>query len=227
MGYGVRAIVGAWLLSACLCGAAKAQSFGGWLPFRDDEKETFVTPPTSLGASTATRPTPGAIADSAPTARTTSPNLTPPALPSQAASGGTAPPTTAMAPDSRTSFFPSFAWPEFQMPYFPKPRLPFLPEKQDVEQARNAWVQPNPEPAAPSPWQAVTTGAARVKASTANAWHKTVDLLTPGRDEDERTPTRVAQREPSLWSRMFSTESTERQGPQTVPEWMAQERINP
>jgi hypothetical protein len=216
--------VGALLGTLVLNANVRAQSFGGWLPFRDDKKESVVRPPTSLGASSAGK-TADDVRSGGAQSTTTPPKSDVP--PSQVASGGTPPATNRILPEKEPSFFPGFAWPEFQMPYFPKPRMPSLPGKQELDQARNTWVEPSPEPAKPSPWQAVNMGATRVKESSANAWHKTVDLLTPGSDDTPPARTRVAQREPSLWNRWFSSGETEREGPQTVPEWMAQERIKP
>jgi hypothetical protein len=221
-----RAIVGALLVTGLSCEAARSQSFAGWLPFRDDEKETFVKPPSSLGASAAEAPAKsvsasgGATGTSAATQRGGTD-----VAPAQVASGGTPPARTAMVPEEQSSYFPSFSWPQMQMPYFPRPQWLSTPSKQEAVQARNTWVEPNPEPAKPSPWQAVTSGATQVKQSTANAWHKTVDMLTPGGEPEPRA--RVAQKEPSIWSRMFSSETEKPEGPQTVTEWMAQDRVKP
>jgi hypothetical protein len=134
------------------------------------------------------------------------------------------PPLSADAAE-QSPFFPSpfanFHWPEF-------PTLPLRPGKAEAEEARNAWIERNPDPARPSPWQAVTSGAHRVRDSTKAAWRKTVDVLTPG--EPPTTPPRLAERnhEPSFWSRMFPGETQKApEGPRTVNEWMGQERLKP
>jgi hypothetical protein len=147
----------------------------------------------------------------------------PPASPSAAQS----PPTTTDAPD-RAPFFPSpfahFRWPEFTMP---KPQLPRTPGQAEADKARNAWVENSPDPARPSPWQAVTQGANRVGQSTKAAWRKTVDVLTPG-EPTTAPPPRVAERnaQPSFWRRMFpGGDQQPTEGPRTVNEWMGQERL--
>jgi hypothetical protein len=71
-------------------------------------------------------------------------------------------------------------------------------------------------------------GAVRVRNNTKNAWDRTVDVLTPGSSSTSTSArSSIAQRQarPSFWKRMTSGE--EKKGPETVPEWMAQERLNP
>lgn len=87
---------------------------------------------------------------------------------------------------------------------------------------RNTWAQ---QPASsttleekPSAWQSMTDG-------TKSAWHKTVDWVTPG-DSATEAPVVAAETRPSWWARMWGAEE-ESQGPQTVTEWMAQDRIDP
>jgi hypothetical protein len=123
--------------------------------------------------------------------------------------------------------FANWKWPEFQMPEvtLPRPQFPrpqWLFGKQEVEAARNTWMQTNPEPEQPSPLQTVTDGARRLRESTRTAWRKTVDIFSPGEDT-----TRVAQREPqpSFWSRLFAPAPPKT--PATVAEWMAQDRPKP
>ena len=71
-------------------------------------------------------------------------------------------------------------------------------------------------------------GARHVGQRTRAAWGKTVDAITPGGSSDS-TSSRVARREdrPPLWKRMFGSEEQQPEGPQTVTEWMAQERVDP
>jgi hypothetical protein len=125
------------------------------------------------------------------------------------------------------------SWPRIHMPEFslPKPHLPrpqLWPSEPEVNEARNAWVQDNPNPNRPSPLQAVKQGAQRVGDSTRRAWHKTVDVLTPG-DPPNSTSSRIARRDvkPPFWKRMFGADETQSQSPRTVTEWMAQERLDP
>jgi hypothetical protein len=86
---------------------------------------------------------------------------------------------------------------------------------------RNAWAQ---QPAsaktqAPSssPWKSLADG-------TRSAWHKTVDYVSPS----ATTPAASVAREPheSWWHRMWGSDEKQ-QGPQTVTEWMAQDRLDP
>lgn len=228
-----RVIVIAILMSGSQCDVAPAQGPFGWLPFREKEKETFVYPPSSLGAGAVNASEGTTPATSTATAATEQLAPITPVTPAQSTAGSlppTAPPAT--GPAERTSFLPTFAWPKFQMPYFPKPqmpRAPFLPGKPEMEQTRNTWVAPGSDPTKPSPWQAVTTGASRVGQSTKGAWRKTVDVLTPGSSSTPPEQPRVAQRDsqPSLWNRMFSPGPPKKEGPQTVTEWMGQDRIRP
>lgn len=75
----------------------------------------------------------------------------------------------------------------------------------------------------------MSSGAHKVSEGTKAAWHKTVDVLTPGEDP-KKPPARVAKRdtEPSLWGRMMpGAEAKQPEGPRTVTEWMGQERLKP
>lgn len=127
---------------------------------------------------------------------------------------------------------PQFHMPEFHVPTYdlPTPRMPrphFGSEKAPVDEARNAWTQTSPEPEQASPWQVVTESAQRLGRSTRNAWNRTVDVLTPSAFKADNEPGHaVAQRDP-LWKRILGVESQEPEGPRTVTEWMAQERLDP
>lgn len=90
------------------------------------------------------------------------------------------------------------------------------------QRPKNTWAQ---QPASntstenpPSPWKAMSD-------STRSAWHKTVDMVTPG-DSATEAPVVASDTSPSWWARMWGAEE-EAQGPQTVTEWMAQDRIDP
>jgi hypothetical protein len=122
------------------------------------------------------------------------------------------------------------SWPRIHMPEFslPKPRLPrpqIWPSEKQANEARNAWVQENPDPSRPSPLQAAKQSAQRVGDSTRSAWRKTVDVLTPGNASAESS-SRIARREikPPFWKRTWGAQDP---GPRTIPEWMAQERLDP
>jgi hypothetical protein len=94
--------------------------------------------------------------------------------------------------------------------------------------ARNSWVEKSPEFKDPSPLDAMNDRARRIGQSTRAAWDKTVDALTPS-DGPDANSSRVARRDngPPFWKRMFGNEPPQTQGPQTVTEWMAQERVDP
>jgi hypothetical protein len=87
---------------------------------------------------------------------------------------------------------------------------------------KNTWAQ---QPASsttidnnPSAWKSMTNG-------TKSAWHKTVDWVTPC-DSASEAPVVADDTLPSWWASMWGAED-ESQGPQTVTEWMAQDRIDP
>jgi hypothetical protein len=78
--------------------------------------------------------------------------------------------------------------------------------------------------------QSVKDGAKRFGQSTRDAWDRTVDALTPGdKSQPADASSRVARRDqPSMWQRMFGTdEPAKKEGPQTVTEFMAQDRVIP
>jgi hypothetical protein len=113
----------------------------------------------------------------------------------------------------------------------PKPRLPrpqLWPRKSEVDSARNAWAENSTDPMRPSPLQAAKDGVRRVGDSTRTAWRKTVDALTPGNAAADQS-SRIAGRDsrPPLWKRMFAADQPQPQGPRTVTEWMAQDRLDP
>jgi hypothetical protein len=76
--------------------------------------------------------------------------------------------------------------------------------------------------------QTMSNGARRVGQRTRAAWHRTVDALTPGEQPQPSDPSsRVARRDDrTVWQRMFGADE-QPQGPQTVGEFIAQERIDP
>jgi len=103
----------------------------------------------------------------------------------------------------------------------PKPRRDPFGKPSLRPRPRNAWAQPPAGATAatpgPSAWDKVTE-------STRSAWHKTVAFVTPG----DAAGTSVANNQPrdSWWHCMWSS-NEEAEGPQTVTEWMAQDRLDP
>lgn len=59
--------------------------------------------------------------------------------------------------------------------------------------------------------------------STRKAWHKTVDWVTPGDGTEAQV---VSEPRESWWARMWGSKEKQ-EGPQTVTEWMAQDRLDP
>ncbi|HEX2477610.1 MAG TPA: hypothetical protein VHK01_22830 [Lacipirellulaceae bacterium] len=206
------------LLAVAYCPAAMAAEQSGlrlW-PFRGDRTDNSELTGNSL-------------APKAPATATAGPSAT---MPSQ-------PPTTRYTdelPEQHwmlNSPLARVSWPRIHMPEvsLPKPKIPrpqIWPRKSQVDDARNAWVQKSPDPARPTPLQAMKQGAQRVGQSTRTAWRKTVDVLTPG-DAPSASDPRVAARDqnPTLWQRMRGTQPEQKQGSQTVSEFIAQERLNP
>jgi hypothetical protein len=103
----------------------------------------------------------------------------------------------------------------------PKPRRDHFGKPAHRARSRNAWAQPPATATAAAPGPSTWS---KVSESTRNAWHKTVDFVTPGEPAD----TSVANNQPrdSWWHRMWSS-NEEAEGPQTVTEWMAQDRLDP
>jgi hypothetical protein len=216
------------LVGANCCGPASAQETGFWRwPFGRKANAEPAAGEMSPGSISGINPT----APPSTVSPATMPQGAAPAAGAQAPLSPDAnPPVSAQRwmYESPTS---KVGWPRLHMPEFalPKPRLPrpqFWPREEQVNDARNAWVQDNADPGRPSPVQAVKQGAQRVGASTRRAWHKTVDVLTPG-DSSGVTSSRVARQEvkPPFWKRMLGSEEPD--GPRTIPEWMAQERLDP
>jgi hypothetical protein len=121
------------------------------------------------------------------------------------------------------------SWPRLHMPELPRPKMPpFLAHQPEAEADRNTWAEPDSVTPRSSPWQAMTDGARRVGDRSQAAWDKTIDALTPG-GNSENASSRVARRDQRQpwWKRMFRAEDRPPQSPETVSEWMAQERLDP
>jgi hypothetical protein len=134
-------------------------------------------------------------------------------------------------PDTGWIQVPKPSWPAIHLPEFSSLRPPRLPRanwssESQVDASRNTWYGETPERPQSSPWQMAQGAAHKVGQRTRSAWHKTVDVFTPGDAESAR----MARREPPkppLWKRMLGVEEEKPQGPLTVTEWMAQERLDP
>lgn len=90
-----------------------------------------------------------------------------------------------------------------------------------LQRPRNTWAQQpaseKQQATSTSPWHAMTE-------STKSAWHKTVEYVSPGESSDKEVV--ATDSHESWWHKMWGGEE-EHQGPQTVTEWMAQDRIDP
>ena len=233
------------MLSVIGTGTQSARADGpafGWWPFGEKKTDEAAPPPAATSAATtesrtldfANAPPKANKAASAPV--TTKPSTTGTTSTARKSTVGSSTPSSqATTPPSTVRSLPKSA---VESPWYlrspfasvPSTKSPFKSSKPAAEEHRNAWVERRQaEPEHASPWQAVSNGAHRVGASTKAAWNKTVDVLTPG-DDPKKPPARVAKRdsEPSFWSRMIpGQESKQPEGPKTVPEWMAQERLKP
>ena len=111
------------------------------------------------------------------------------------------------------------------------PKLTSSEKKTKAESTRNAWAAKPAAKTSSSPLKPVTDGAHKVTEGTKAAWHKTVTALTPGgKSKPQPAPSpQVANREaqPSFWKRMTGSKQPATQQAQTVPQWMAQKRLDP
>jgi hypothetical protein len=125
-----------------------------------------------------------------------------------------APATQAIDPLSTSSSVTARTQPRQPRTHFGKPLHRPRP--------RNTWAQPSAstttEAPSTSPWRSMSDG-------TRTAWHKTVDFVTPGDGSD--APVVRSEPHESWWRRMWGSEQEKNEGPQTVTEWMAQDRLDP
>jgi hypothetical protein len=125
------------------------------------------------------------------------------------------------------------SWPKLSMPKLPSTSTSTADTKK-AEPKHNSWVEKTPAPPKPSPMKPVTDEAHKISKATKDAWHKTVNAVTPSSSTPAKTNSgvdnspRVAKKEmdPPWYKRMFGAK-TEIQQPQTVPQWMAQQRLDP
>ena len=117
------------------------------------------------------------------------------------------------------------SWPKLHMPES------WTAKSKATKEKKNTWVDKTPEPPKPSMTDSVKKGANSVATSTKSAWNKTVEAVTPGDKAKKTAPPSpyVAKREtsPPFWRKMLGAKEPEMQQPQTVPQWMAQRRVDP
>jgi hypothetical protein len=125
------------------------------------------------------------------------------------------------------------SWPHLTMPKMPSMSSSATDTKKPADTKHNSWVEKTPTPPkTSSPMKSVTDEAHKVSKATKDAWHKTVKAVTPSsstpaKSETDNSP-RLAKKEmdPPWYKKMFGAK-TELQQPQTVPQWMAQQRLDP
>jgi hypothetical protein len=218
MHFATRALV-AGILMVCCHGAVAAEPGSSWWPFGQHADAT-AAPAQGAGHSTL------------PSAATALPQATTPAAGAGPVAHEAQMPTTPSDDSHWMLNTPKkkVSWPKLHMPEMPK-ALSSKPAPKEA--SKNKWVDKAPVTPKTSPMQSVKKGASSVAASTKSAWHKTVAAVTPGpatkkAAKPEPTP-RVATREtsPPLWKKMFGAKEPAMQQPQTVPQWMAQKRLDP
>lgn len=215
----IACALGGIVLLTCCSSYIRAEESNSsrWWPF--GPKKEVVTPPRSA------EPLPSTTPALPPRGPLTTPLPPTPRTP--------VPPTAPPAPNDEKWMLKTskgkVGWPHLTKPHLPN--NPFAKQEVASEPPRNTWVEPTPEPPKPSLFKPITAGAHKVAQGTKKAWHKTIDVLTPGEPEPPAgrgVSSRIAQRdaEPSFWQKMFGGKE-EVQQPETVPQWMAQKRLEP
>lgn len=129
-----------------------------------------------------------------------------------------------LMPQTSTAAGESSGW--FHFPHW----APFgsYSQKSETNPQRNAWATRSAPPK-PSPLQSVKNGAHRIVVDTKRAYHKTVAALTPGHQPRRPNPeahVAASQAKPPFWKRMFGIKE-QPQPPTTIPDFLAQKRIDP
>lgn len=221
MRFAARALVAVILMVSCR-EAAAAESGSSWWPFGHQADATAAQTPSA--GHTTLPPAAGVL---------------PPATPPAAGLGPVAheaqmPTTTAddshwmlNTPKKKVS------WPSLHMPSALSSKSATPAPK--TEANKNKWADKSPITPKTSPMQSVKSGANSVAEGTKSAWHKTVAAVTPGPaaktapKATAKPAPQVASREtsPPFWKKMFGAKEPAMAQPQTVPQWMAQKRLDP
>lgn len=218
MRHAARQLLGVCVVVGCCCHSVHAEEAkSSWWPFGGGDEPAAAEPST------------------------TAPVVPPPVVTTSPAQRATEEPLPDVGPVKDRPWmiqspFAKVSWPELRMPKlaFSKPDLPeraAFPDHSKAEAAKNSWMEQPPEAARPSPLQVVKNGAHTLSESTKTAWRKTVDAVTPGDQSAGKTPNnpRMAHRdlavERSFWDRMTGNEEPKQEGPRTITEWMAQDRV--
>lgn len=221
-----RALVGGIVIACTALQLTAAETGSRWWPFGHRDEAKVTQPPAVAAPSQAPLQTQRQYGALNPA----QPPITP--LPPLAQS----PQTTGGAADGAAKeswMFNSskrkISWPRLTKPEAPKTGL--LAQKTEPDATRNSWVEKTPPEPKASPLQPLKNGAQKVAKSSKAAWSKTVDAFTPGEpapaSQQRPNSSRIAKNEPQprFWQRLLGKEEDVKQ-PQTVPEWMAQERVD-
>jgi hypothetical protein len=231
MRFAARALV-AGILVVCCRATVAADSGSSWWPFGHHADATAVQPQsaeqsTSAPASTALPP--------ATTPSVTTPSATTPPASSGPVAHEAQMPTTPSDDSHWMLNTPKkkVSWPSLHMPSMPKALSSKSAATPKPEASKNRWVDKSTVTPKTSPMQSVKKGANSVAAGTKSAWHKTVAAVTPGSSAKKTAKPapapQVASREasPPFWKKMLGAKEPAMQQPQTVPQWMAQKRLDP
>ena len=224
MRFAARALV-AGILMVCCRGAVAAESGSSWWPFGHHADATVAQPP-SVGQTTL------------PSATTAPPSATTPPVGAGPVAHEVQLPATPSDANSDSHWMlntpkKKVSWPKLHMPEMPKALSSKPATAPKTEANKNKWVDKAPVTPKTSPMQSVKKGANSVATGTESAWHKTVAAVTPGpaaKTTAKPAPApQVASREtsPPFWKKMFGAKEPAMQQPQTVPQWMAQKRLDP
>jgi hypothetical protein len=215
------ALVGVVLVACCSPNLAAAETGSRWWPFGHRDEAKVAQPPAVATPSTSPLLTPQPNSTMAPLGPAASAPLAHQAqLPNSTADTAAKEHWMLSSPNGK------IGWPHLNKPQLPSA---LAAKKPPTEVPRNSWVEQPPITPKASPLKPITDGAHKVGKSTKAAWHKTVDALTPGEPTPSRSSgARIAKRDvqPPFWKRMFGAKP-ESKGSQTVPEFMAQQRLDP
>ena len=219
-----RALIGGIIIACTALQLRAAETGSRWWPFGQREEAKVAQPPSVAPPSQAPLQTQrqyGALNPAQPPTTATVPRSQVPPAAGTAADGAAKESWMLSSPKRKIS------WPHLTRPERPKTGL--LAQKTEPDATRNSWVDKTPPEPKASPLKPIKESAQKVATRTKSAWHKTVDAFTPGEPAPEPRPnsSRIAQNDaqPRFWQRLLGQEEQAKQ-PQTVPEWMAQERVD-
>jgi hypothetical protein len=220
------ALIGVLLIASGGHRLAAAETGSRWWPFGQRDEARVAQPPLVAAPSQSSRQTPHPHSASNPgqPSAAASPRFEQPSQSPERNAEATANEHWMLSSPKR-----KIGWPRLATPQMPRTGL--FAQKAEPDATRNSWLEKTPAEPKPSPLKPIRDGAQRVAQNTKAAWNKTIDAITPGEPAPETAPrssgSRVARNEPQprFWQRLLGQEEELNQ-PQTVPEWMAQERVD-